>query len=507
MECFTMETDWSSKSMESRMLGGSSKEATMAPLKKAKTGINGLDEILEGGLPRGRPTLLYGGPGCGKTVLAMEFICNGARQFGNPGLFVSFEESREDIKTNFASSSFGFAETIAEQTVRIESFLMTHQYSMEAGEFTLDGLLVRLGHALETSGARRLALDSISALFSRFSDTVNMRYELSRIFQWVKEKGITAVITSERSDNNSSRYGFEEYISDCVICMDHRIAGQISKRRLRVIKYRGSSHGKDEYPFLIDADGVSIFPITSLGFNSLASDEFVFTGIEGLDDMFDGKGFYRGSTVLITGGPGTGKSTVAVCFAKNACRQEHRCLFLTFEESASQIVRNMRSIGIDIDADIRSGHMHIEPIRPSTLGLEEHLVRAYKIIEAFQPDSVVLDPITAFTSIGAQNEIQAMLTRLMDHLKEKGVTTLLTSLTPGGGLDEETETAVSSIVDTWIIVRYSPTKAGRQRRINVHKARGIAHSQDSRELIIFRCRHRGKSHSYFSLRGEKVKYE
>ena len=459
-------------------------EVAMEALKKTITGITGLDEILNGGLPKGRPTLVFGGPGCGKTILGMEFVCRGARQYGEPGLFVSFEESEKDILTNFASSGFGFAEAIKDRSARVESILLNTQFSVEAGEFTLDGLLIRLEQAVKATGARRLALDSLSALFSRFSDTANLRYEISRIFQWIKERELTSIVTSELQENQPSRYSLEEYVSDCVIHMDHSVREQISKRRVRVVKYRGSSHGTDEYPFLITANGIFILPITSVGLKSIAPDKYVSTGIQGLDDMFDGKGYYGGSTVLVSGCAGSGKSTLAMRFALSACRNGGRSLYLAFEESASQIVRNMQSIGLDIDADLESGRMHIEPIRPSAFGLEEHIVRMLSIIEELQPETVVMDPISSFSSIGKKVEIRALYTRVLDYLKGKGVNTMLVNLTPGSGSDEETEAAVSSIVDAWIIIRFERINGHRRRQIYVHKARGIGHSDEIGELIL-----------------------
>jgi circadian clock protein KaiC len=457
----------------------------MKALQKTFTGISGLDEILNGGLPQGRPTLIFGGPGCGKSALAMEFACRGAVQFGEPALLVSFEESAEDIITNFTSCSFGCAEAIKAQSVRIDSIKLTHEYAVEAGEFTLDGLLVRLEHSVKSIGARRLVLDSLDSLFSRFSDTANLRYEVSRIFQWIKKMGVTAIVTCEQGGNGDfTRNGLEAYVSDCVIHLDHRVEEQISKRRLRVIKYRGSSHGADEYPFLITSDGISLLPITSLVLETEAPTDFLSTGIDGLDRMLAGKGYYRGSTILVSGAAGTGKSTLAACFGARTCQNGSRCLYLSFEESTSQIVRNLRSIGIDIDPNIRKGLLRMEPIRPCNFGLEEHLVRVHAIVEDFKPDAVVMDPITSFSGIGNRQNIKSLLLRVIDFIKSKGITVVLSSLTPGSGTSEETETEVSSIVDTWIIIRFFRTRAGRRRQIYVHKARGIGHTQTMGELVL-----------------------
>ena len=318
-------------------------------LRKAATGISGLDEITRGGLPGGSPHAVCGGPGCGKTALAMEFVCRGAVEFGEPGIFVSFEESCADIEKNFASSSFGMSEALAQGTLHLESVLMSREQTVETGDFTLDGLLARLGRWVETNGARRLVLDSVDALFARFSDSANLRFELSRLFAWIKERGLTAIVTAERGDRELTRRGLEEYVSDCVILLDHRISEQISKRRIRIVKYRGSGHGTDEYPFLISRTGVSVLPITSLGMDSIAPTDWVSTGVEGLDHMLAGKGFYRGSTVLISGAAGTGKSTLGARFAEHVCEEGGRALYIAFEESASQVARNMRSVGIHLE--------------------------------------------------------------------------------------------------------------------------------------------------------------
>ncbi len=451
---------------------------------KVCTGISGLDEITRGGLPAGRPTLLSGGPGCGKTMLAMEFICRGAMQFDEPGIFVSFEESPEDLEANFAECTFGLSAALASGKVRLKTALINHEPVVESGEYTLDGLLVRLGHWVDSVDARRLVLDSLDSLLSRFTASANLRYELSRLLQWSKDRGLTTIVTSERNDGQPQRYSLQEYISDCVILLDHRVAGQVSKRRLRVLKYRGSGHGKDEYPFLIGELGISVLPITSLGLDSLAPRDFVTSGITGIDAMLDGNGYFRGSTVLVTGAAGTGKSSLAACFAEAVCRHGGKCIYFSFEESASQLVRNMASIGIDLETSTKSGSLRVEPLRPSAFGLEEHLARVHAMVDNMQPDAVVMDPITSFTSIGDRTEVKAMLIRLFDFLKSRGITVILPSLTPGFGTDGETETAVSSLVDTWIIILFVREQGQRRRQLYIHKARGIAHSQELGELTL-----------------------
>lgn len=459
-------------------------ERASAGLPKVRTGISGLDQITRGGIPEGRPTLVCGGPGCGKTALAMEFVCRGAVEFGEPGTFVSFEESRADIEKNFASSSFGMREALVQGTLHLESVLISREQTVETGDFTLDGLLARMERWVGRNGTRRLVLDSIDALFARFSDSANLRFEISRLFSWIRERGITAIVTAERGQAELTRRGLEEYASDCVILLDHRISDQISKRRIRIVKYRGSGHGADEYPFLIGATGVSVLPITALGLESVAPTSFVSSGIAGLDDMLAGKGFYRGSTVLISGAAGTGKSTLSARFAEYVSESGGRSLIIAFEESASQVVRNMRSVGIDLEKHVHSGALAIEAMRPSAFGLEEHLIRVHMLVDAFRPDAVIMDPITSFTSIGGRAEIKAMLIRLLDYLKGRGITIVMPSLTPGNGSDEETETEVSSMVDAWIIVHFVRDHGIRRRQMYVHKARGIGHSQAVGELIF-----------------------
>ena len=456
----------------------------MEPLKKTATGITGLDEILEGGLPHGRPALLCGGPGCGKTLLAMEFLCRGALELDEPGLFVSFEEGLEDIEMNFASCTFGFEKALAEKRLEIISFPVSPEISIEAGDFTFDALLARLEHSLKRMGARRLALDSLRALFSRFSDTPNLRYEYARIFQWIKDQGVSAIVTTQSPERILSLHELEEYLSDCVIYMDHRITDQVSKRRIRVGKYRGSSHCADEIPFVLTSDGLSVLPITSLELEAKAPTEQISTGIGGLDRMLKGNGFYRGSTVLISGGAGTGKSTMAAAFARAACQKGDRAVYLAFEESTDQILRNMRSVAIDLEPALNKGLLRIEPIRPGRFGLEEHLVRAHTIIDRFKPKAVIVDPITSFTSIGNRIEIKSMLTRLLDYVKFSGITVFMTSLTSAKGPAEDSEAEISSIVDVWIIIQFQRAKQHRRRQLHVHKARGQAHSEETAELIL-----------------------
>lgn len=453
-------------------------------LRKTPTGIQGLDEIMNGGLPWGRPTLLCGGPGCGKTILAMEFVCRGVSQFGERGLFVSFEETTKDIEMNFATSEFGFLEASGQGELAVKSIGTTPERIAESGEFTLDGLLVRLERWLGELGFKRLALDSIDALFSLFSGTRNLRLELARVFRWIKEREITAIVTTEKGVNSPTRHGLEEYLTDCVIVLNHSVSDQISKRRLRVLKYRGSSHGVDEYPYLIGSSGISVLPITSVDLDTPASVEYLSTGIPGLDAMLAGRGFYRGSTILLTGSAGTGKSTIAARFAESLCQQDLRCLYLSFEESAAQLARNVRSVGIDLNAQITRGLLTIDPVRPSAFGLEEHLLRVELLVRKLLPDAVVLDPISSFSPLGYSYEIKAMFVRLLHYLKTNAVTLIMTSLVRSDGSVEENETGTSSLVDALINIRFVRTKGVRRRLVEIQKARGMAHSDLLGELLL-----------------------
>lgn len=447
-------------------------------IHKAPTGIEGLDTVLSGGLPEGRPTLLVGGPGCGKTVIAMQFLVNGALMQDTPGVFVSFEESREDLEANFQALSIDLKTMEEQSQLRLHSIPLTRGELIEAGSYSLDGLFLQLGQALDSIGARRIVLDSLDSLFSALSDRERLRTELSRLFHWLKQRGVTAVVTSERGEVNLTRYGISDYVSDCVILLDHRVQHQLSKRRLRIVKYRGSEHGADEYPFLIGRKGVTVLPITSLRLEHGAPKTFVSSGIPDLDLMLGGKGYYEGSSVLVTGTAGTGKSTVAASFADSVAASGRRCLYFAFEESAQQHLRNMRSLGIGLGAHLRSGTLVFEARRPTTHGLEEHLLGMLQQIDTCRPDAVIFDPITNFVTVGSPNEVKAMLTRVLDHLKMRNITSLLTSLTPGSSPFNESTTAVSSLMDTWIVLRAEiDLEAKRQRRYaHVIKSRGMDHS-------------------------------
>ena len=449
---------------------------------KAPTGIMGLDEITHGGLPAGRATLVCGGPGCGKTILAMEFLVRGVLEFDEPGLFVSFEESIEDLHHNFRSFGFDLRALIEQKKLFISHVKLSRNEIVEAGAFTLDGLFVRLELAIQQVGAKRVALDTMETLFSCLSSSENLRSEIARLFQWLKDKGVTTVITGERSALELTRHGFEEYVSDCVLLLDHRISDQVSKRRLRVIKYRGSSHGMDEYPFLIGDKGFCALPLSSVHLDHKVGTERVSTGVPDLDAMMGDQGYFRGSGILVSGAAGGGKTTLAASFADATCKRGEKCLFLAFEESADQLIRNMRSIGIDLQFWIDKGLLSIQAHRPTLFGIEEHLMTIYKLTKRFAPKAIVIDPITNFLSIGAPWEVKSLLTRVLDQIRGIGATVLLTSLTPGDGTVENSEAGISSMMDTWIALKQKMNGNVRQCYLYILKSRGMEHSREVREL-------------------------
>ncbi|HWF88414.1 MAG TPA: circadian clock protein KaiC [Pyrinomonadaceae bacterium] len=455
-------------------------------LRKEPTGISGFDEITSGGLPSGRPTLICGSAGAGKTLFAMEFLVRGATLFNEPGVFMSFEESDEELATNVASLGFDLDQLVADKKLRLDYVFIERSEIEETGEYDLEALFLRLGHAIDSIGARRVVLDTLEALFSALPNEAIVRAELRRLFRWLKERGVTAVITGERGDGKLTRYGLEEYVADCVILLDHRVQNQISTRRMRIVKYRGTSHGTNEYPFLIDEKGFSVLPITSLGLTHKAPTEFVSTGIPRLDTMLSGRGFYRGSSILVSGTAGTGKSTLAAHFIEAACTRGERALFFAFEESQEQIIRNMRSIGIDLEKHVRKGLLKFQNARPSSWGLEVHLALIHKTIDTFNPAVVVVDPITNFLAIGDRMETKSMLTRLIDFLKMKQITGMFTSLTSSSSAMEDSEVDVSSLMDAWLLVKTIESNGERNRGLYILKARGIAHSNQVREFLLTR---------------------
>jgi circadian clock protein KaiC len=462
----------------------SAADAVLGAIAKAPTGISGFDEILGGGLPRGRPTIITGRAGCGKTLLSMEFLVRGAREFGEPGVFVSFEESPRELVENMASLGFDVAELQAEGKLLLEHIHVERSEIEETGEYDLEALFIRLSFAIDQVGAKRIVLDTLEALFAGLPNHMILRAELRRLFRWLKERGMTAVITAERREGTLTRHGLEEYVSDCVILLDHRVEDQLTTRRLRVVKYRGSSHGTNEYPFLIGEHGISLLPITSVGLRHAASSERLSTGIERLDNMLGGQGYYRGSTILISGTAGAGKSSFAAQLAHASAQRGEPCLYVALEESEQQIVRNMRSIGLDLQPAMNAGLLHFYNARPTLYGLEMHLVMIHKLVQEFSPQLVIVDPITNFASVGDTLEVKAVLMRLVDYLKTLQITALVTSLTDGSDIVERSEVGISSLMDLWILLKMIETNGERNRGIYVLKARGMAHSNQVREFRL-----------------------
>lgn len=453
---------------------------------KTPTGVEGLDEITEGGFPKGRPTLICGGAGCGKTLLSMQFLIKGITEFDEPGVFMSFEEPSNDLSLNVRSLGFDLEKLKAEKKLVVDHVRVERSEIEEAGEYDLDGLFVRLGYAIDTVKAKRVVLDTLESLFSGLDNQAILRAELRRLFHWLKDRGVTAVITGERGEATLTRQGLEEYVSDCVIMLDHRVIEQVSTRRLRIIKYRGSTHGTNEYPFLIDEDGISVLPITSLKLDNEVSSDIISTGVPGLNEMFDKGGIYRGSNILVSGTAGTAKTTVAAYFANEQCLKKEKTVYFAFEESPQQLVRNMKSIGIDLDKHIKNGYLEIHSSRPSLNGLELHLLTLRKMIKEFKPTTVIIDPISNLISVGSMHEVRSMLVRLIDMLKLNNITALFTSLNKQTDdmRPDLAEESVSSLVDTWITVRDMEGIGERNRGIFIIKSRGMGHSNQVREFLI-----------------------
>lgn len=453
-------------------------------LPKCPTGIKGLDEITGGGLPRGRPTLICGGAGCGKTLLAAEFLVRGAAQFNEPGVLVTFEETEAELKANVSSLGFDLAGLVKRKKIIIDFVHIERSEAQETGDFDLEGLFVRLNYAIDSIGAKRVVLDTLEVLFASIPNETILRAELRRLFRWLKDKGVTAVITAEKGRESLTRNGLEEYVSDCVILLDHRVNDQIATRHLRVVKYRGALHGTNEFPFLIGDDGVSVIPITSLALNHKASGGRIETGIPRLDAMLGGRGFFRGSSILLTGTSGTGKTIIASNFAHAAAKRGERVLFFSFEESPNQIIRNMRSIGLKLEPLVKKDLLRFHSARPTLYGLEMHLATMFREIDEFRPDVVVIDPITSLMDSGTESECKGMVTRLIDYLKAGQITSLFTSLTQGGAALAQSESAMSSLMDAWILLQDFEGNGERNRVLYVLKARGMAHSNQIREFLI-----------------------
>jgi circadian clock protein KaiC len=452
-------------------------------LRKAPTGISGLDEVTGGGLPQGRPTLVCGPAGCGKTLLAMEFLVRGITEYGEPGVFVAFEESVDELVENVASMGFDLQQLQDDHLLVMDHVQLAAGDLEETGSWDLSGLFIRLGAAIDEVGAKRVVLDTIETLFGAFKDTAILRAELRRLFLWLKDRGVTAVITGERGEGTLTRNGIEEYVSDCVIVLDHRVSEQTSTRRLRVLKYRGSLHGTNEYPFLIGSNGVSVLPITSIGLQHAVSLERISSGVPSLDEMLGGQGLYRGSSVLVSGTAGTGKSTIAAQFCAAACARGERALYFAFEESAAQIIRNMASVGIRLDRWVDEGLLRFRCVRPSLLGLEAHLASMQELVSEFRPDVVVMDPISDLLHAGDGEEVFEMLTRQVDYLKSSGITGVFTSLNLIRD-SENNEQQIGSLIDTWVMCKLEEGDGVRHRVVYVLKSRGMAHSQEIRDLVL-----------------------
>jgi len=466
------------------MKRNSSVKRTEKGLPKVPTGIRGLDELTFGGLPRGQATLVCGSAGSGKTLFGAEFLTRGATEFGEPGVLITFEENEQEMARNVASLGFDFNELVARKSLMIDYVHVDRNATYEAGEWSLDGLFARMGYAIDSIGAKRVVLDTIEALFAGLRDTAILRAELHRLFRWLKDKGVTAVITAERGDGTMTRHGLEEYVSDCVIMLDHRVHDQVATRRLRIVKYRGSRHGADEYPFLVGERGLSVLPITSMGLTHTASTERISSGVARLDSMLGGQGYYRGSSVLVSGTAGTGKTSLAAHLVDAACRRGERCLYFLFEESPSQYIRNMRSIGVDLEPWVKKGLLIFHAARPNLYGLEAHLMTMHQLTEQFAPEVVVMDPVTNLITVGTINEVKSLLVRLIDFFKMRQITAFFTSLNSGNQIEESTDIGISSLMDTWLMLRDHENNGERNRLVYVLKSRGMAHSNQVREFRL-----------------------
>lgn len=457
------------------------------PLPKCPTGIKGFDEVTDGGLPKNRITLFSGSTGTGKTLLGLDFLIHGATSYDEPGVFMSFEETGEELYKDVASLNLDLHALVSKKQIRLEHVILERADIRDKGEFDLEGLFIRLEHAIDSIGAKRVVLDSIESLFAGVKDAGILRLEIKRLFRWLKEKAVTAIITGELGHGAYTRHGLEEYVSDCIILLDNRVREQISTRRIRVIKYRGSKHGTNEYPFVIDKGGLSVIPITSAGLDQPGTAKRVPTGIPSLDKMFKGGGYTRGSTVLVSGTAGTGKTSLAAAFAMESCKRGEKCLFLSYEESSGQLIQNMSSIGIHFEPFIKKGLLKIVSTRPSFFGLEMHLLELYKIIPDFKPRAVVIDPLTSLLGQGNQLELQSMLTRMIDLLKSNGITGFFTSLVSSTAQNDTSgEIGVSSLIDTWIVVRELEENEGKRRLRGLYivKSRGMGHSSDVHKLVL-----------------------
>jgi len=490
MTCgYAQQSQWSPRlkaiTMKAGTIKASGKKSTANPsLPKAPTGIQGLDEITGGGFPRGRPTLICGSAGAGKTLLAMEFLVCGAIEYDEPGVFMAFEETASELAQNVRSLGFDLDELARQKKLVVDYVRIERSEIDETGDYDLEGLFIRLGAAIDSIGAKRVVLDTIENLFAGLQNQGILRAELRRLFRWLKDKGVSAVITAERGEGALTRHGLEEYVSDCVILLDHRVVDQVSTRRLRIVKYRGTAHGTNEYPFLIDEGGFSVLPVTSLGLQHVVSEERISSGVPRLDTMLGGEGYYRGTTVLVSGTAGTGKTSLASHFVDAACRRGERSLYFSFEESPGQLIRNMRSIGLNLEQWTKKNLLQFHSSRAMFYGLEMHLAIIHKVVNEFRPEVVVIDPIGSLIQAGNSRDAHTMLIRLIDFLKQQGITAFLTNLTSGGEALERTDVEISSIVDTWLFMRDIELGGERNRALYVLKSRGMAHSNQLREFLL-----------------------
>jgi circadian clock protein KaiC len=471
------------KSVRSRRKRSKSASPPRGALPKAPTGIPGLDQITHGGIARARTTLVCGGPGCGKTLLGLEFLLRGATEFGEPGVFMAFEETAEELAQNVRSLGFDLDALVAARKIAVDHVHVERGEIEEAGAWDLEGIFLRLGLAIDAVGAKRVVLDTIESLFSCFTNEAVLRSELRRLFRWLKDRGVAAVVTAERGEGTLTRHGLEEYVSDCVIVLDHRVRDEVSTRRMRIVKYRGTTHGTNEYPFLIGNDGISVLPLASVSLDHAASTQRISSGVAGLDAMLGGAGFYRGSSILVSGSAGTGKTTLAASFVQAACRRRERGLYLAFEESVPQLLRNMGSVGIrGLKRAIDSGLLRVIAGRPAAHGLETHLAQLHKAVTDLNPDVVVIDPITTFSNPEAQADVDSMVLRMVDFLKSRGITAMLCHSTSEDLSQEPGK--LFSLIDALIALRDEEDGAERRHGVVVLKSRGTAHSNRVREYRI-----------------------
>ena len=459
-------------------------DSQMEILKKVPSGIPGFDDITNGGLPCERSTLVCGDAGAGKTMFGMQFLIEGVTEQQEPGVFVAFEESEPDLKKNVASLGWDLDFLCRQKKIAVEAMHISSDEMIQAGQFDLEGLFIRLDAAIRDVGAQRIVLDTVETLFGLFTDAHIVRAEFRRLLWWLKDRGITGVVTAERGHEGLTRFGIEEYVSDCVVDLSQTMHGQTTRRHLRILKFRGSGHGTNAYPFLIGRRGIHLFAVTELGLDYPVSKERISSGISRLDEMLGGKGFYRASSILLSGTAGTGKSSVNASFVDAACDRGEKAVYISYEESKAQIIRNMESIGIDLHKWQESGLLRFHTARVTTYGLEEHFFVIKELIEQNPPDVVVIDPVSNLLQMGSSEEVKNLLTRLIDLLKSRGITTVVTELITDGNPMEGTNTDISSLMDAWILLRAVESSGERNRVLYVLKSRGMSHSHQVREFVL-----------------------